>query len=278
MIASSAALLAGTAWLNAKTQFSYDYILAYALITATINTTRAQRNDRVNLFYVLEKHAIGKSTASIPFLIYNGKEWTFREVYDVVLKYGSWLKTNYAIASKDVVAIDFFNGPHFIFFWLALWSLGAYPAFINYNLTGQSLLHCVKTSTARILFVDEEVQPKITQEVSDALASSDFRDGRGPVEIVSLDKALERQILKTKGIREPDASRAGVEAHDMANLIYTSGTTGLPKPAIVSWNKAYIGGRFVSLWLGMKRNDRFYSVCLYKSHFVNNLILPLSSI
>lgn len=253
-------MLAGAAWVNAKTQFSYDYILAHALVISTINIARTERCDRVNLFYVLEKHATTKSTASTPLLVHNGKEWTFKEVYEVVLKYGTWMKTNYTIAPKEVVAINFVNGPHFIFFWLAIWSLGAYPAFINYNLTGESLLHCVKTSTARILFVDEEGQSKVTQHVSDSLASSDFRDGHGSVLVVSLSKILDERILATKGMREPDPSRAGVKVHDMAILIYTSGTTGLPKPAIVSWNKAALGGLFVSMWLGMKRNDRFYSV------------------
>lgn len=253
-------MLAGAAWVNAKTQFSYDCILAYGLISATIDVARTERHDRVNLFYVLEKHATAKSTASTPFLVYSGKEWTFKEVYELVLKYATWLKTNYTIAPKEVVAINFVNGPPFIFFWLAIWSLGANPAFMNYNLTGESLLHCVKTSTARILFVDEEVQPKVTPEVSDSLASSDFRDEHGPVQVVFLSKALEKQIFATKGLREPDESRGGMKVHDMAILIYTSGTTGLPKPAIVSWNKAAIGGMFVSRWLGMTRNDRFYSV------------------
>lgn len=250
----------GAAWLNAKAQLFYDYRLASSLITASIKISRAERRDQANLFYVLEDHATAKSTANTLFLIYNNQAWTFKEVYDIVLQYGTWLKTNYGIRPREVVAMDFMNCPQFIFLWLALWSLGACPAFINYNLTGQPLLHCIKTSTARILFVDEEVKLRFTQEVLDAVAAPGFRDGNGTVEIVNFNPDKEGQILAEKGFREPDSSRAGVQMHGMAALIYTSGTTGLPKPAVVSWNKIRLGGGFAALFLGLKKDDRFYTV------------------
>lgn len=259
-VAGSAALCVGAAWLNAKAQLSYDYKLASSLIVASVRNYRAERRDQSNLFYVLEKHATTKSTGSSPFLIYNGKAWTFREVYDIVLQYGTWLKTRYAIQPREVVAMDFMNCPQFIFLWLGLWSLGACPAFINYNLTGQPLLHCIKTSTARILFVDEEVKSRFTQDVLDAVAAPGFRDGNGIVEVVDFNPGTERQILAEKGLREPDSSRAGPRMHEMANLIYTSGTTGLPKPAVVSWTKIRLGGGFTALFLGLKSDDRFYTV------------------
>lgn len=254
--------LAGAAWLTAKTQLHDDFFLLSAIVRATIQVDSYQKHDRMNLFYVLEKHATTQSTSGRSFLAYNGKEWTFREVYDLVLKYGTWLKTTYAIAPKEVVAIDFMNSPRFIFLWLALWSLGARPAFLNYNLTGQSLLHCINISTARMVLVDEEVKAQFTPEVLQTAASPAFRDGSGPVEVVLFDEALEQQILATEAKREPDQSRSGQRAHEMSCLIYTSGTTGLPKAAIVSWHKAAVGGIFVSRWLRMKPSDRFYTVGL----------------
>lgn len=181
-------------------------------------------------------------------------------MYDLVLKYGTWMKSTYAIAPKEVVAIDFMNSPHFIFFWLALWSLGARPAFLNYNLTGQSLLHCIKTSTARIVFVDGKTRAQFLPDILTAVASPTFRDGIGPTQVVFFDEALEQQIHATQGVREPNSSRAGATAVEMAILIFTSGTTGLPKAAIVSWNKATVGSTFVSTWLSMKQKDRLYTV------------------
>lgn len=227
-----------------------------------LNSSSLEKKDRVNAFYNLENHAKANTTANHPFLVYEGTTWTYKEAYVTVLKYAAWLKTNYAIAPKEVVALDFMNSPKFIFIWLALWSLGASPAFINYNLTSKPLLHCVKTSTARIIFVDDEVKEMLSSDVLEALGSVEFRDGKGPVEVVYFGADLEQEILTLEGFREPDTSRSGATMTSMSLLIYTSGTTGNPKPAIVAWSKAHVGGILMKSWMGWKpRTDRFYSVC-----------------
>lgn len=253
------AALAGVAWLSAKAQLPYDWTLIKGLVGAHTRVAIKERRDRVNLFYVLEQHATSKSTAHSPYLMYEGRSWTYKEVYDIVLKYGTWFKKEYAIAPKEVVAMDFMNSPYFIFMWFGLWSIGAVPAFINYNLTGDALLHSVKTSTARILFVDEEIKPKFTSEVVDMLASPNARNGKGAVQVVYFTPAIERQILSTDGVRESDQSRTVVRL-DLAILIFTSGTTGLPKAGFVSWQKILMLTDFVPGWLGLRKTDRYYTV------------------
>jgi acyl-CoA synthetase (AMP-forming)/AMP-acid ligase II len=273
-VAGPAALIAGAAWVNAKAQLYYDYKLGRSQIGPSLKVSRAERRDQINLFYVLEQHATNRSTASSLFLIYDGKEWTFKNVYDIVLQYGTWLKTKYAIGPREVVAMDFMNGPQFIFLWLALWSLGACPAFINYSLTGKPLLHCIKSSTARIVFVDEEVKSQFTQDVVNALAAPGFHDGKGSagsVQIVYISQATERLILAGKGVREPDSSRAGAKMHEKANLVFTSGTTGLPKPAIVSWRKSWTGPGKIRILLGLNSHDKLYTVRFHKSLHIISL-------
>lgn len=252
------AVLAGAAWLNAKTQFSYDLRLIRALLNAKVQIALGERRDRISLFYNLEQHATTKSTADHAFLMYQGKTWTYKEAYGIVLKYGTWLKTKHGILPREVVAMDFMNSPEFIFLWLGIWSLGATPAFINYNLTGDPLLHSVKTSTARILFVDQKVKPRFTKAITDTLESAKARDGKGPVQTVFFDANLEEQIIGTEPIREPDSSRSAVRL-DMALLIFTSGTTGLPKPATVSWQKIRLLTGFMSSLVGLKKSDRYYT-------------------
>lgn len=227
-----------------------------------MKTTSAEKRDRLNPFYILEDHATSRKSAARAFIAYEGREWTYKEVYDIVLQYGSWLKSKHVIASGEVIAMDVMNSPQFVFLCMAIWSLGARPALINYNLTGDPLLHCIKTSTSRIIFVDEEVRSHFTYDVSEKLADSGFRDGNGPVETIFWDKLVQQEIEVTKGVREPDGARSGTKAHETAMLIYTSGTTGLPKPGIVPWSKGYMGGTFTGLWLGMKSYDRYYTVIL----------------
>ena len=254
------AAAASLAYLNAKTQFGYDFILAASLVKSRLRAAAAEKKDRVNLFYKLEEHAHSKHTADRTFLVYEGKSWTFKETYDIVLKYGTWMKTTYGIGPKEVVALDFQNSAQFLFVWFALWAIGANPAFINYNLTSKPLLHCIKTSSARIVFVDEGVKSQFSSEVLDELSSTSFRNGKGCVEVVYVGEDVGNKVMTVQGAREPDSSRAGVEGLQMAILIYTSGTTGNPKPAIVNWIKLYTAGNFMETWLPLKKTDRYYTV------------------
>ncbi|KAL8712219.1 MAG: hypothetical protein Q9225_006975 [Loekoesia sp. 1 TL-2023] len=253
-------LLAAGAYFNARTNLLDDLTSIFHLSRAKIICDLREYRDRCNLFYTLERHALTTPSANHPCLIYEGKTWTFWEVYDTVLKYGTWLKTTYKIAPKEVVALDFMNRPEMIFIWLGLWSIGAYPALINYNLTGAPLTHCLVISTARIVFIDEAVSDRFNTEVTSAISSSSFRNGKGPMETVIFTPFTASEIVTSvTGIREPDSIRSGDPMHGMAALIYTSGTTGFPKAAIISWAKSTIGGEYVSRRLGLGRKDRFYT-------------------
>jgi acyl-coenzyme A synthetase/AMP-(fatty) acid ligase len=254
------ATVASLAYLNGRTQFSHDYTLLAGWVKQILKLRSLEKRDRVNIFYALEENAQSKTLGNHTFLWYDGTEWTFKEVYDIVLKYAAWLKIKYQIIPKEKVALDSMNSPKFVFIWLAIWSLGATPAFINYNVMDVPLLHCVKVSTARIIFVDEEVKHQFSSSVMEKLSSPEFRDGRGPVEVHFVDAATEAAILTMEGVREPDSSRSGVMGPDASILIYTSGTTGMPKPAIVSWQKMYGGNHILGNWLGLNKGEIFYSV------------------
>jgi acyl-CoA synthetase (AMP-forming)/AMP-acid ligase II len=219
----------------------------------------AERGDRLNLFYVLEAHALDPKTANNQFIVYNGQTTTFHEAYIMVLRYGAWFKNVHGIKRKEIVAMDFMNSSTFVFMLMGLWSIGAVPAFINYNLSGKPLTHSIRTSTARLLVVDEEVRHCFPAEQEQILTSPTFRDGKGPVEIIYHTPEVEAQVLGMEPTREDDAVRSGLIPRDMAILIYTSGTTGLPKPAIVSWKKCWFGSVFIQDWMGVTPSDRFFT-------------------
>ena len=228
---------------------------------------RRHARDRDNCFYILEEHATSKSSADRPFLMFEGREWTYKQVYDTVIKCGTWLKQKHAIKKGEIVAMDFMNGPTFIFLWFGIWSIGAYPAFINYNLTAEPLLHTIKTSTSRIVLVDEEIRPHFTQKELDALRSHNIKT-------VFFDASIEQEILNTQGIREPESARGGTELTGIAALIYTSGTTGLPKAAVVSWRKLAAPWA-LSHWLKLKTTDRLYTCMpLYHSSAIILCFMP----
>jgi len=178
----------------------------------------------LSVFYQLEDHALGKY-GNDRALVFEGRTWTYKELYQTTLKYGTWLKTRYNIKPKEVVAMDFTNSEKFIFVWLGLWAIGAKPAFINYNLTGKALAHCIRVSTTRLVLVDPEIQQNITQEVQDELSGVQFE---------TFSPELEAEVMSTTGVREDDAARAEDKAQNMAILIYTSGYVHLT--SLISWN------------------------------------------
>ncbi|KAI0380326.1 acetyl-CoA synthetase-like protein [Hypomontagnella monticulosa] len=244
------AAAAGLAYLNVKTGFWYDRTLLRGTIPALFQNVRRERKDRCNTFYVLEAAATNKSSRDRPFILYEDKSWSYAQVYEVALKYGNWLKTKFDVKPKDIVAIDVQNSDHFLFLCFGLWSIGAKPAFINYNLTSDALVHCVKTANSVLMLVDPEVAANVDNGVREKL---------GGLRIELLTDELRAEVFATEPVRPPDSLRSGQLAKDMAILIYTSGTTGLPKAAIVSWKKLTQAGTFVGSWLATKPSDVFYT-------------------
>ncbi|KAL9949125.1 hypothetical protein ACHAQF_001197 [Verticillium nonalfalfae] len=251
------AAAAGAAYLNARMSLWYDVHLVQCALPATLSALWRERTDRLSPFYVLERHAQNKSSADRTFIIFEGKSWTYAQVYENVLRYGAWLRERHGVKPKDIVAVDFQNSDVFIFIWFGLWSIGAKPAFMNYNLTGSALAHCIKTATTSLVLVDPLVASNVNQEVRSELEAVTF---------VEFDPTTLAEIAATEPKRYPDADRSEDKYQNIAILIFTSGTTGMPKPAIVSWAKCIVGGVFTSRFISNSTNDVFYtSMPLYHS-------------
>jgi acyl-CoA synthetase (AMP-forming)/AMP-acid ligase II len=293
------AAAAGLAYLNARHGFTYDYPLLSSFVVASVGRSRRERADRLNIFYELEAQA-KSSNSSHPWIIYQGQTWTYAQAYNIVLRYGTWLKSE-GVEKGDIVAMDFVNSETFVFLLFGLWSLGAKPAFINTSVTGNPLVHTIKTSTARLIIVDEEgrgkYQGSVLQEqlgkqgftkqdhrpqldsselpraaTNQTISPQPLEAGTLPaltqqaLQIVFFDKALESRILALPPTRLPDSARADQKQNDIAALIFTSGTTGLPKPAIMSWGKSSSGSKFASSWIALTKKDVLYtSMPLYHS-------------
>ncbi|KAK0610576.1 hypothetical protein B0T17DRAFT_118527 [Bombardia bombarda] len=251
------AVAAAAAYINARGLVSYDLEMVGAVVPTLARVWWNASRDRVNQFYTFESLATSKSSANRVFLRFEDRVHTYAQAYDTVLRYATWMKERKGIKRGELVALDFQNSDTFVFLFLAIWSLGATPALINYNLVGKSLVHCVKKATTRLVLVDPAVAGNVTDDVRSELGGVSF-------EVVTPE--LEAQARAMDAIRPPDEVRSGVKGMDMAILIYTSGTTGLPKAAIVSWSKAAMTSRFTSRWIGTKTSDVFYSAMpLYHS-------------
>ncbi|KAK7700007.1 long-chain fatty acid transporter fat1 [Diaporthe eres] len=264
------AAVAAAAYINAKAQVWYDLKMLSCVSPVALGMFWRERTGRLSLFYDLEYYATNSRTKDMPFLLFEDKQWTFKQGLEDTLRYGAWLREAFGIKKGEIVAMDFPNSYMFVFVWLGLWSIGAKPAFINYNLTGQALAHCVRAAGTNIMLIDPAVASNIDDHVRKELA--DVR-----LEFLTPDR--QEEILATKPVRLPDETRAEDGIDKMAILIYTSGTTGLPKAAVVSWGKVHAAGGFAARLIGARPGEIFYtSMPLYHSSgallcFANALLM-----
>ena len=301
---AAAAAAASLAYLDARHGLTYDWPFFYSMISSQIAGAKHERRDTLNLFYDLETHAKSALRANQTFIIFCGKTWTYAQAYDTVLRYGGWLKSR-GVNKGDIVAMDFVNSDIFIWVWFGLWSIGAKPAFVNYNLTGKPLVHTIKTSTAHLVLVDQEGKANFSEQVLnengftrvdgadkveytfemdqsdvpksvrkqtqtpqaavEAGAVSEPQSVQRNIEIIFFDDALTSHILTYPPTRLPDAVRSGQKRTSMAMLIYTSGTTGLPKPAVMAWGKCTVASKVAANWLNLKNDIVYTSMPLYHS-------------
>ncbi|KAL6701523.1 very long-chain acyl-CoA synthetase/fatty acid transporter [Trichoderma pleuroticola] len=245
------AAAASLAYLNAKSSIWYDARLIKSLAKAALRVRHGLKHDTINLFYNLETSAQDARLANQLLLIFEGRTYTYAQAYDKILRYGHWIRSRFDVKPKDVVAMDFENSDTFIFIWFALWSIGAKPAFINYNLSGKPLSHCIEAAKTKLCLIDPAVASKFDDEsVKQALPNVNF---------VVFTPEAEAEASSTAPERAPNSARSDDSMANMAMLIYTSGTTGLPKPAVVSWGKCIYGGSMASILLGRGNGDIMYT-------------------
>ncbi len=92
---------------------------------------------------------------------------------------------------------------------------GCAPAMINFNLTGDALVHCLKVSGAKVVLVDQDagVQERIENERT--------KLGQLGMTLVHLNESLKQDIAMRTPQRPEDSYREGVKGNFPAALFYT---------------------------------------------------------
>ncbi|KAI1611323.1 AMP dependent ligase [Exophiala viscosa] len=149
--------------------------------------------------------------------------YTWQETFDAACRYAQHL-ISVGVQRGQLVAVYLTNRPEFMIIWLALFSIGCAPAMINYNLTGDALVHCLQVSGAHTMIADDDeaCQQRINE-------TRDRIQGQLKMQIIILDEAKRREVSSLPA-KEPEKSyRHGTKGSDPMGLFYTSGTTGFPK-------------------------------------------------
>ncbi|CAX41020.1 very long-chain fatty acid transport protein, putative [Candida dubliniensis CD36] len=181
------------------------------------------------------------------------EEYTYKELYDMVLRYSYILKNEYGVTSNDTIGVACMNKPLFIVMWLALWNIGALPAFLNFNTKDKPLVHCLKIANVSQVFVDPDCDKPIRDtesQISEELPNTKIHY----IDELALFDRL--RLKSTPKYRAKDSTRRPQDTDSSAcALIYTSGTTGLPKAGIMSWRKAFMASVFFGHIMKIKEDS-----------------------
>lgn len=130
--------------MNAKFHIAHDlrYGRGGVVPTQADLNWAVQRQNRVLSYHVFEEQV--QKQPNHPFLVFEGKQWTYVEFLQATLRVANWLARDLGVQVGEVVALDGGNSPEHIMLWLALDGIGAVISFINNNLTGDGLIHCIK--------------------------------------------------------------------------------------------------------------------------------------
>lgn len=148
IIAGAAGTAALAAYLNAKYHIAHDLRRKRGALSPTQDVLdfiadRAARK-RALTYHAFEDQV--HNQPNYPFLIFEGKTWSYKEFFDAFTRVGNWLIEDLGIQADEVVAVDGGNSPEYLMLWFALDGIGAVPSFVNWNLTGTGLVHCARAS------------------------------------------------------------------------------------------------------------------------------------
>lgn len=196
--------------------------------------------------------------------------WTYTDLYEYSNAVGNHFRS-LGYGPGDTVAIVVGNRPEFIALWLGLSKIGVNSALINFNLTGNALLHCVNISNAKAVIFGGmlsksicEIESKLSPDLKLYHVLHEEKENNSeniPANSCNIDSIFQ------SGLRLPPPKPKGVSYFDKLMYIYTSGTTGLPKAAVISHNRYFYMACMSNLMVGYDHSDSIYcSLPLYHSN------------
>ncbi|OQE21824.1 hypothetical protein PENSTE_c011G08129 [Penicillium steckii] len=231
---AAAAVIGGTtvaAYLDAKFHIKKDVSAILTARKGEREYARAVSQQKGNPWFVFVE--IAKQYPNMTCLWTRDRSYTYKDVREQACQYAHYFLSK-GVKKGDLVGFYLQNRSEFIIAWIALWSIGCAPAAINYNLSGDALIHCLKISGAKFTFVDED--PTCRSRI-DEVSNTLITDLGMNLEV--LDESLKVQINTYPTTFPPKDLALKIDGQFPAILLYTSGTTGMPKGCAFTMSRLY---------------------------------------
>jgi long-chain acyl-CoA synthetase len=169
---------------------------------------------------------------------------TYNESLQKIESVARWLHSR-GVKKGDKIGVTGKNSPEWAVAYMGVLFAGAVVVPIDYQLKNEETDLLIKTSRARMLFVDEE---KFTR----------YRDGIcGLEEVISLKKGVGTYIYDLDG---PEAVIEQAESGDLAALLFTSGTMGKPKGVMLTHENLVSDCYLAQGHMDLSPTDVFYAL------------------
>ena len=218
-----------------------------------------------------------QATPNNTAIIFEDKTYSYSEVNKEANKL-AWFFKSLGLKKGEVVALMMENRPEFMFIWIALAKIGVVTAFINYKLSGISLVNVIKVAKASFIIVGSELLSHFaTVHTSDnkIISSVYVYKGINGVELPSpfaiqsihgIDMDNKMKEFKDKITNTPAEWRYPCSMTDPLWYIYTSGTSGLPKASVVIHRNVFNRSNVLKIFMETVSTDRIYvAIPLYHS-------------
>ena len=171
-----------------------------------------------------------------PAIIYYGRIITYRELWDSILKFSTYLK-NFGIKKGDRIAVNLPNSPHFVIAFYGILRANAVLVSTNPMLTGEGLEVLLNDSGARMLVTlahslssmgdvkGKTLEKIVAGEFTDYLPENPSIPAQPYMtKPIGMDKSVQSWAEIMQGKIDPPAVEVGPD--DNCLIMYTSGTTG----------------------------------------------------
>jgi fatty-acyl-CoA synthase len=238
-----------------------------ASLTRTFWRLRGVKPDsRYTIVDIIEHWAV--RTPDSPAIVCAEATISYSALNSAADRVAMWARSQ-GIGRGDCVALLMENRPEYLIAWLGLLKVGAVASFINSNLRGSALAHCIGVCETRHLIVESELA-EIYLEARPHLASPPeawvVGGHQGLNDFSSALAAMPRTPADPRW-------REDVFCAETAFYIFTSGTTGLPKAAKISHLRMLFMMHAFSAALNTCADDRVYGV-LPMYHSAGGICVP----
>ncbi|MCM8781252.1 MAG: long-chain fatty acid--CoA ligase [Candidatus Omnitrophica bacterium] len=203
-----------------------------------------------------------KKYSQKPAIIFQDKPISFLQLKDSVFKLAQSF-SGLGLKKSDKIAIYLPNCPQYFYSYLAVWSCGLTAVPLDFMLTEEEIISCLRHSEAKIIIM----QPK--SNISIENIRSNCPQLKEP--IVSKEKtsgylSLEKLIDKEKPLC-PDVI---IHPKDCAAIFYTSGSTGRPKGVLTNYLQIEAPAKAMVYFSGLNYKD--ISLCALPLSHLGGLV------